>query len=189
MFLCYIMSEPTRLAHPTSNHMRVRRKEEKRTTPGNPTRAVAPGSPRRGHTRNGAARRSQGEKILQAEVADLEMARAKLARQNEELVAHRATLEYERGRYQELFNFAPDGYVVTNLHGRIEDANVAACRLLNREQHALSGHRFAEFFAPEDRQKLLELPLAKPDPSEKAERVEAYCCPPMAASRFLAHCA
>jgi PAS domain S-box-containing protein len=122
-------------------------------------------------------RRSQGEKILKAELADLEIAKAKLARQNEELVANRAKLEYERRCYEELFNFAPDGYVVTNLKGHIRDANVAACRLLNREQHSLIGVPFAQFFAPEDRHKLVEMPLAKPDPSEKAERVEAVLLP------------
>jgi PAS domain S-box-containing protein len=156
--------------------MRVRRKEEK--APRNSTRTVAPANPRRGHNRNGAARRTQEEKILQAELAELETARAELARQNDELVTSRATLEFERSRYQEFFNFAPDGYVVTNLKGQIEDANVAACRLLNRDQQSLFGFPFAEFFAPSDRQKLVELPVAKPDPSEKAERMEAALLSP-----------
>lgn len=155
--------------------MRVRRKEEK--TPRNSRPRVAPANPRRGHTRNGAVSRSKGEKILQAEVADLEIAKAKLARQNEELVANRAKLEFERGRYKELFNFAPDGYVVTNLKGQIQAANVAACRLLNREQHSLIGYPFAQLFAPDDQHKLVEMPLAKPDPLEKAERVEAVLLP------------
>jgi PAS domain S-box-containing protein len=170
------MGEPTQVGPPTSSLMRVRRKEEK--APRNSTRSVAPGNPRRGHTRNGTARQSQGEKILQAELAELETARAALARHNGELVASRETLEFERGRYEELFNFAPDGYVVTNLKGRIEDANVAACRLLIRERQSLIGVAFAQFFAPDDRQKLVELPLAKPDPSEKAERVEAALLSP-----------
>jgi len=156
--------------------MRVRRKEEK--APRNATRTVAPGNLRRRHTRNGAARPSQGEKVLQAEVDELETARAELARHNDELVANRETLEFERSRFEELFNFAPDGYVVTNLKGRIEDVNVAACRLLSRERQSLIGVPFAQFFAPDDRQKLVELPLAKPDPSEKAERVEALLLSP-----------
>jgi PAS domain S-box-containing protein len=100
-----------------------------------------------------------------------------LARHNDELVANRATLEYERRRYQELFNFAPDGYVVTNLKGQILDVNVAGCRLLHRDQQSLIGLPFAQFFAPEDRQRLFEPPLTKPDPSEKAERMEAVLQP------------
>jgi len=154
----------------------VRRKEEK--APRNPTRTVAPGNRRRGHAGNGVARRSQGEKVLEAELAELETARAELARHNDALVANRETLEFERSRYAELFNFAPDGYVVTNLRGRIEDANIAACRLLSRERHSLLGVPFAQFFAPDDRQKLVELPLVKPDPSEKAERMEALLLSP-----------
>src|SRR6266850_2436850 len=158
--------------------MRVRRKEDKAAARRNSARAVAPASPRRGHTSNGVVRRSQSEKYLEAKLAELETAKAELARQNDELVANRATLEFERRRFQELFNFAPDGYVVTNLKGQIQDANVAACRLLNRDQQSLIGVPFAQFFAPDDRQKLVELPLAKPDPSEKAERVEAVLLSP-----------
>jgi PAS domain S-box-containing protein len=153
--------------------MRVRRKEDKAAARRNSARAVAPASPRRGHTPNGVVRRSQSEKYLEAKLAELETAKAELARQNDELVANRATLVFERCRFQELFNFAPDGYVVTNLKGHIQDANVAACRLLNRDQQSLMGFPFAEFFAQADREKLLELPLTKPDPSEKAERMEA----------------
>jgi PAS domain S-box-containing protein len=165
------MGEPTQVGPPISSLMRVRRKEEK--APRNSTRTVGPGSSRRGHASNGVVRRSQGEKFLEAKLSELETAKAELARQNEELVANRATVEFERSRYQELFNFAPDGYVVTNLKGEIQRANLAARRLLNREEKTLIGFPFAQFFAREDRHKLYELPLAKPDPSEKAERMEA----------------
>jgi PAS domain S-box-containing protein len=170
------MGKPTQVGPPKSSLMRVRRKEEK--APRNSTRTVATANLRRGHTGNGIVRRTQNEKVLQAEVADLEAAKAELGRQNEELMANRATLEFERGRYEELFNFAPDGYVVTDLKGRIQHANVAACRLLNREEQSLVGFSFAQCFAREDRHKLYELPLAKPDPTKKAERVEATLLSP-----------
>jgi PAS domain S-box-containing protein len=153
--------------------MKVRRKEEKSAALRNSTRAVAPGNPRHGHGRNGIVRRSQGEKFLEVKLAELETAKTELARQNEELVASRATLEFERRRFEELFNFAPDGYVVTNLTGEIQDVNVAACRLLQRECESLLQLPFAGFFAPADQQKLIELPHLKPEPSEKAERMEA----------------
>jgi PAS domain S-box-containing protein len=157
--------------------MRVRRKEDKNAAPRNSTRAVAPGNPRRGHNQNGSAQRLDRQPVLRAKLTELESAKAELARQNDELFANRATLEFERSRYQELFNFAPDGYVVTNLKGQIQDVNVAACRLLNHDQPLLIGRPFAQFFAPEDRHRLFELPLKKPDPSEKAERREAALVP------------
>jgi PAS domain S-box-containing protein len=154
--------------------MRVRRKEEKRTAPRNSTRTVAPRTTAgRQHARNGVARQPRSARLLQARLDELGTAKAELARQNEELVASRATLEFERRRYQELFNFAPDGYVVTNLKGHIQDANIAACRLLERNHHSLKRLPFAQFFVPADREKLLQLPLEKPDPSERAERMEA----------------
>lgn len=153
--------------------MTVRRKDDKRAAPRNSSPTVAAGNARRAHRGNGIARSPRSERLLQAKFDELGIARARLARQNEELITSRATLEFERRRYQELFNFAPDGYVATNLKGHIRDVNIAACRLLQREQHSLIGLLFSQFFAPADRQKLLQLPLEKSDPLEKAERMEA----------------
>lgn len=167
------MGEPTDVGPPQVRRMRVRRKDEKRTAPRDATRALAPGNGRSGHRRNGIARQPRSARLLQARLDELGSAKAELARQNDELVASRATLEFERRRYQELFNCAPDGYVVTNLKGHILDANMAACRLLERDPHSLKRLPFAQFFVPTDREKLLQLPLEKPDPSEKAERMEA----------------
>ncbi|MBF2027648.1 MAG: PAS domain S-box protein [Oscillatoriales cyanobacterium C42_A2020_001] len=42
----------------------------------------------------------------------------------------RETAELERHRYQDLFNFAPDGYVVTDATGTIQEANQAIAALL-----------------------------------------------------------
>ncbi len=43
----------------------------------------------------------------------------------------RAELEQERQRYFDLFEFAPDGYIVTDLNGKIFEANHTAATLLN----------------------------------------------------------
>ncbi len=158
--------------------MRVRSKEEKGAEPRNSTRAVAAGTTgRRPHRQDKSTRHSQKERFLQAKLAELEAAKSELARQNIELVANRATVEFERKRFEELFNFAPDGYVVTNLRGEIHDLNMAACRILQRRRDALLQLPFPQCFAPADREKILALPLEKPDPSEKAERVEATLQP------------
>ncbi|HBY80229.1 MAG TPA: PAS domain-containing sensor histidine kinase, partial [Cyanobacteria bacterium UBA11148] len=43
--------------------------------------------------------------------------------QNEELIVARQAIEAERQRYRELFEFAPDGYLVTDIYGLIQEAN------------------------------------------------------------------
>lgn len=57
---------------------------------------------------------------------ELKIASIELLEQNEEMASNRQTLEAERCRYQELFDFAPDGYLVTDTEGIILDANIAA---------------------------------------------------------------
>ena len=60
-------------------------------------------------------------------------------------------LERERRRYQELFDFAPDGYLVTDAGGIIHEANRAAAALLNAQPLVLHGRPLATYIAPEDR--------------------------------------
>lgn len=59
---------------------------------------------------------------LNAALHELQATAAELLRQNEEMAASRHTLEEERCRYQELFDFAPDGYLVTDMEGIILEA-------------------------------------------------------------------
>jgi PAS domain-containing protein len=65
---------------------------------------------------------------------ELQVSGEELRVQNEELAAARQTVETERQRYQELFDFAPDGYLVTNAEGVIQEANRAAAGLLRVSQ-------------------------------------------------------
>jgi PAS domain S-box-containing protein len=58
----------------------------------------------------------------------------------------------EQLRYQELFEFAPDGYLVTDPYGHIQEANRAAATLLNIAPHQLAGKPLAVFIARETRQ-------------------------------------
>ncbi len=67
---------------------------------------------------------------LQASVEELRVADEEMRVQNEELSLSRQRLEAERQRYQDLFDFAPDGYLVTTAEGIILEANRAASRLL-----------------------------------------------------------
>ena len=68
---------------------------------------------------------------LQSSMEDLRVAEEEMRVQNEELARGRLRLEAERQRYQDLFESAPDGYLVTNLNGVILEANRAAAHLVS----------------------------------------------------------
>jgi two-component system cell cycle sensor histidine kinase/response regulator CckA len=97
-------------------------------------------------------RLSDAVEALQRTLEEVELAERELAQQNEELIAAREALEVERHRYRELFELAPDGYVISNAEGTIEEANQAAAALLNTSEIALRGKPLAVFVAPSARQ-------------------------------------
>jgi PAS domain S-box-containing protein len=74
---------------------------------------------------------------------------------NDQLTQIQETALHHQLRYQELLEFALDGYLVTDLHGCIQEANRAAAILLNIEQHRLVRKPLAVFIAPEARQAFL----------------------------------
>jgi len=55
-------------------------------------------------------------------------------------------IDRERMRYRELFDFAPDAYLVTDVHGTIREANLAAGKLLGVERKFLVGKSIQVFF-------------------------------------------
>jgi two-component system, OmpR family, sensor histidine kinase VicK len=75
-----------------------------------------------------------------------------LNRQCEELITDHQELESHYQCYQELFEFAPDAYLVTDSLGMIQLANQAASVLLNASQEALIGKPLVIFVAEADRQ-------------------------------------
>src|SRR5256714_1938659 len=48
--------------------------------------------------------------------------------------------------YRELFDFAPDAYLITDLHGTIREGNIAAGKLLGVEPRFLAGKSLPTFF-------------------------------------------
>src|SRR5688572_19105328 len=93
---------------------------------------------------------------LQAAVEELGAAEEELQQQGDELVAARAQIERQSVRYRELFENAPDAYVVTDGHGVVTEANRRACELLSIEPHFLIGKPLATFFAGRDLQRYFE---------------------------------
>lgn len=71
---------------------------------------------------------------------------------DEALTQTQQVAQHEQQRYRELFTFAPDGYLVTDLHGLIQEANQAAATLLHAAPDHLAGIPLAVFVAPEARQ-------------------------------------
>jgi PAS domain S-box-containing protein len=76
---------------------------------------------------------------------ELRVADEELHQQQEALLRAREIAEVERGRYQELFEFAPGAYLVTDAHGAIQDANRAASTLFNRRHAYLLGKPLTMF--------------------------------------------
>jgi len=87
---------------------------------------------------------------LNSALHELQTTTVELLEQNQEMVASRQTLEDERRRYQELFDFAPDGYLLTDTEGIILDANRAANNLFNVSRPLLIGKPLAIFVRREE---------------------------------------
>lgn len=80
-----------------------------------------------------------------------------LLQQNQDLLTTREALELERQRYQELFEFAPDGYLVTDIKGNIQKANHAAALLLNAQQRFLVGKPLSLFIVQQEQHSFYSL--------------------------------
>jgi PAS domain S-box-containing protein len=74
-----------------------------------------------------------------------------LRQQNEELNATHLEVDIERQRYRELFELAPDAYLVTDLAGIIGEANQTASRLFGIAPQFLTGKALAAYVSTEDR--------------------------------------
>lgn len=88
---------------------------------------------------------------LTKNLADLGAAKEQLHRQHNQLLAAHQAIEAERRRYRDLFDFAPDGYLVTDLKGGIEEANRAAGELLAVPYDSLPGTSLIQWIAEEQR--------------------------------------
>ncbi|AFY32659.1 PAS domain S-box protein [Calothrix sp. PCC 7507] len=92
---------------------------------------------------------------LQLALEELQVAEEELRQQNEELAGAREVAELDRQRYQDLFEFAPHGYLVTDAAGIIKEANQAAAAILSVQEKYLVGKPLILFVAQEDRQFLM----------------------------------
>ncbi len=82
---------------------------------------------------------------------ELQVAVEELCQQNEELAVIQVELQAERQRYQDLFQLAPEAYLVTDVAGKIQEANRAAAEMLNISELHLIGKPLVVFVASEER--------------------------------------
>jgi len=88
---------------------------------------------------------------LQTVIEDLRLHQAELESQNEELRRAQIELQRARDRYRHLFDFSPVAFVSLDLHGRIQESNVAAAALLHSDPDDLQRRRIADFVILRDR--------------------------------------
>ncbi len=101
---------------------------------------------------------------LHTSLEELKVTGEELRVQNEALLLSRREVDDERQRYRELFDLAPDPYLVTDLHGSIREANRAAVRLLGLRAQDIVHKPLVSFVAEGGkrafRTRLLEVPSA-----------------------------
>jgi PAS domain S-box-containing protein len=88
---------------------------------------------------------------------ELYVATEELRQQNEELAATRGLVEAESRHYQELFELAPDGYMVTDPSGLIQESNENAAKLLSVRKDFLVGKPIIVYLSKQEHASFHEL--------------------------------
>lgn len=90
----------------------------------------------------------EGLEELSLAFEELSTAQEELRAQNESLAAAEVAATAERNRYWDLFEFAPNGYLITDFHGVIQEGNRAARELLTGGRRSLVGKPLSIFVCP-----------------------------------------
>jgi PAS domain S-box-containing protein len=107
------------------------------------------------------------EELLSA-MEELRVAQEELRQQNESLASAHHALDEQRRRYQQLFHYAPDAYLLTDLTGIVREANLSAARLLRVKPQFLIGKALVSFVAMADRPRVrAELGRWRSEPTPK----------------------
>jgi formate hydrogenlyase transcriptional activator len=96
------------------------------------------------------AARKRADEALSDAISRLRAMQADLIAQKEALTAAQLEAQEHSQRYVDLFQSAPDGYVVTDLEGNIREANCASSRLLKVAPGKLVGQSLASFVVGRD---------------------------------------
>ncbi|MBF2026942.1 MAG: PAS domain S-box protein [Oscillatoriales cyanobacterium C42_A2020_001] len=112
---------------------------------------------------------------LRLALEGLQIAEEELHQQNQALLAARQVIEDERQRYRELFEFAPDGYVVTDIYGIMQEGNCTAAALFNVAQTYLVGKPLGRF-VPESQRQLFHSVLSQLPTIHRIQEWEIPLC-------------
>lgn len=82
---------------------------------------------------------------------ELQVAAEELFRQTEALATIQLQVEAERQRYHDLFDFMPNAYLVTDVEGKIQEANRAAATIFNVQQSFLLDKLLISFIPAQGR--------------------------------------
>ena len=82
-------------------------------------------------------------------VHELDVHEIDLELQNEELREAQRELQISRDRYENLFDFAPVGYLILDRHFIVKDANLTGTAMLDIDRNDLIGKRISQFVTPE----------------------------------------
>ncbi len=88
---------------------------------------------------------------LETALEELHVAEEEMRVQNDQLATANIQIQAENRRYHDLFEFAPDGYLVTDSAGLIREVNYAAAKLLNASQRYLTGKPITNYVQLDER--------------------------------------
>ena len=93
----------------------------------------------------------KGGTVFMRMLQELQIYQIELELQNRELQETRHKLEETRGRYADLYDFAPLAYFTFDSHGSILELNLAGAKLLGIDKHTLLGTPFVNFITRHER--------------------------------------
>lgn len=93
---------------------------------------------------------------------ELSVAEEELRQQGDELLSAQQGLELEHRRYRDLFDAAPDPYVITDLAGMVREVNRTALELFGVSERAVVGKPLVVFVAPQDRRSFRSMLIKLP---------------------------
>src|SRR5262245_22978680 len=116
------------------------------------------------------ARSSSGRQVHEL-IHELQVYTEEVTVQNEQLLKAQHELELARDRFADLYDFAPIGYLLLDVHGTILDINLAGAALLGKHRSSLVKLPLTSLVSKQDRDRLRAF-LAAVGSAESASHIE-----------------